>query len=67
MKKIIFIIFLCLILGVGAAWPDTKISDLTELTEVDPTGDWLPIVDTSATATKKIKPYNAHLGAGKYQ
>jgi len=35
---------------------DTKISALTELTSVAP-GDWVPVVDTSAAATKK---YNTH-------
>ncbi len=36
---------------------DTKISDLTQLTAIDP-ADRIPIVDTSATATKYILPAN---------
>lgn len=34
----------------------TKISSLTELTTVDKDADFFPIVDTSTTTTKKVKP-----------
>lgn len=35
---------------------DSKITDLTELTAVDPDADFVEIVDTSATQNKKVKP-----------
>lgn len=38
--------------------PNTKISDLAELTCADDAADFIPIVDTSAGETKKIKPEN---------
>nr|UVF62627.1 hypothetical protein [Yangshan Harbor Nitrososphaeria virus] len=42
---------------------DKKISELTELTTVDDAADFIPIVDTSATETKKVKPENIGLSA----
>ena len=36
--------------------PNTKISDLSELTTPDNAADFIAIVDTSASETKKIKP-----------
>ena len=38
--------------------PDKKISELTELTSSNPTGDVVPVVDTLADETKKIRLYN---------
>lgn len=42
---------------------DKKISELTELTTVDDAADFIPIVDTSATETKKVKPQNIGMSA----
>ena len=37
---------------------DKKISQLTELTTVDPSNDVLAIVDFDTSETKKVKPQN---------
>ena len=43
--------------------PNTKISDLTELICADDAADFIAIVDTSASETKKIKPENIGMSA----
>jgi len=56
-KYLLIIIFLFKIFIFNAFGADTKISDLDAITDLD-TGDLLVVVDTSASATKKITKDN---------
>ncbi len=55
MKNKLLALILCILFLAAPLWAtDVKISDLTELSATPAVDDVLPIVDTSATSTKKI-------------